>query len=1131
MRWLLIITLMPLGSSSFFLEKVSAQNSIGLPNGGSMITLRAPTQPPRMMGINLYAHNPLKFDFIIDKGDSQIKDKKFTEESKKLIKYFLTSLTIPEDEMWVNLSPYEPNKIIPQAFGKTQMGQDVLTLDYMLKQLTSYLMHPNRQLGSQFWDRIYKKTQEQFGTEEIPLNTFNKIWIVPEEAHIYEHSQGAFIIHTHLKVMLEEDYLALEANQNSTKHGLGDTTKNDIDIISGISKEITREILIPEIEKEINEGKTFANLRQIYHSMLLASWYKKALKSSFLTEIYIDKKKTGGIEGLDENRNKQIYNQYLKTFKNGVFNIIKEDYDPALEEIIPKKYFSGGIILTEDYAMSSEDDTKRTHAPSPDYDGMVNLTVGLNAEGSLNDQNPELTFAEAKKMGIAANITEEETDITSYKFHEWYTPRNFSFRRQYGRLEKLKEKIREEQKRYLKELGNNKDPITKIQEFLKSSVKNNDKTLLEIGSGDTGVAMAIATQNPDMKIITTDEWNTNPHTAHAEYLPSAEKFQQGTLAAQTSQLNNIVALRAYANILFYLPDASLDHILLVNPSLGAIKDLIVLIKEFQLADKLKPNGQIIIKANDITQYLGLINEQIYFQEASGYEIFNVDLHQTSQQWNMDILKRKVYIGAKAILRRRSELTPSEKTQLTNLMLQRARGELSPRNYYLNLQKSINPYAKVITDLGLEHGEKAIETILELGEEFLSLLVEPGIATRAEKFVTFAKNTIRRDATKIGKKLFSFDDVQEIRDLFEKRLGKSTVYRSLRLDPDVVKNMQETGIRGLPLDENMSSPKIDILSKYFERGLRGDVLSKAADQRTEEDHSNEAGRFVLSVTPIEQLAKDVAMKRKLYDEKTYNQEAYLFKINIPKIYLIEYNEDFFPLRTKQEMEAMPLTSPYDYRFKLSDGQEFWAHNPAVESFVEISIDQKWIVPNDAGHIDKIEETDETFRMVNTTMGRLNSKIEVTSSTTALSAILTSLKGRKIMSVSPSNTKEKIDLGQRLKKEGFDAVVKSLTPLDDLEIIGEIYKPNGDPMSKQTANDLMAQGAKAYSDGVDMVIDSAMVGGIDLNPAIAKMNITQQTGSLQLPRGPRSFRNININGFLPVIIEVLPISNVLEVIGLN
>ncbi len=326
--------------------KVGAQSTVGLPVPGSVVPTTSSFSPAMIKGINLYPDNPLKFDFIIDKGDTNFNDEEFKKESTKLIKYFLASLTVPEDEMWVNLSPYEKNRIVPEDFGKTEMGRDLLAQDYMLKQLTASLMNPEADLGGEFWKRVYAKAKEKYGTTDIPMDTFNKIWIVPEKAVVYEHEKGAFVVKSHLKVMLEEDYIALEANKNSTKHGLGDVKKEDLKVVSGVQSEIIKDLLIPEIEKEVNEGKTFANLRQIYNSVILASWYKQALKETLLGQVYVDQKKTKGVEVDDKTINEKIYNQYVESFKKGVYNYIKEDYDPQTQAIIPRKYFSGGVELS-----------------------------------------------------------------------------------------------------------------------------------------------------------------------------------------------------------------------------------------------------------------------------------------------------------------------------------------------------------------------------------------------------------------------------------------------------------------------------------------------------------------------------------------------------------------------------------------------------------------------------------------------------------------------------------------------------------------------------------------------------------------------------------------------------------------
>ena len=57
--------------------------------------------------------------------------------------------------MIINLSPYEKDRIIPQRFGLTEMGRDLLAEDYMLKQITASLIYPEDAIGKKFWKRIY----------------------------------------------------------------------------------------------------------------------------------------------------------------------------------------------------------------------------------------------------------------------------------------------------------------------------------------------------------------------------------------------------------------------------------------------------------------------------------------------------------------------------------------------------------------------------------------------------------------------------------------------------------------------------------------------------------------------------------------------------------------------------------------------------------------------------------------------------------------------------------------------------------------------------------------------------------------------------------------------------------------
>ncbi len=333
--WILIFTFqMSLGP---FLSPALAQDPLGLPHVGSMIFLSPAFSPPLIKGIRIFPANALHFDFIVDPGNANPQGEDLQQEASRLIKYFLASLTIPEKDLWVNLSPYEKDRIVPGEFGLTEMGRDLLAQDYLLKQITSSLMYPDDELGKKFWERIYRKAYELYGKTDIPVNTFNKIWIVPDKALVYQHGDMAFVADSHLKVMLEEDYKA--------RRETGDRRPEEKPQASKLTTDLVREMLIPEIEKEVNAGKNFTALRQIYYSLILATWFKRNLKESLLGKAYVGKEKIAGVDVNDKTIKEKIYQQYLEAFKVGVYNFIREDYDPMTQQMIPRKYFSGGMGL------------------------------------------------------------------------------------------------------------------------------------------------------------------------------------------------------------------------------------------------------------------------------------------------------------------------------------------------------------------------------------------------------------------------------------------------------------------------------------------------------------------------------------------------------------------------------------------------------------------------------------------------------------------------------------------------------------------------------------------------------------------------------------------------------------------
>jgi len=214
---------------------------------------------------------------------------------------------------------------------------------------------------------------------------------VPDEAVVYENAQlnSVFVVQSSLKVMLEKDYLAANKNKAMEQYSLssGDITKSvSDDKISSMSSKIIKQIVIPALEKEVNEGKNFAGLRQVYQSLILAAWYKKNLKDNVLAKGYVDRNKTLGIDTQDKQITEKIYKQYLRAYRKGVYNYIKEEIDSATQQMIPRKYFSGGFAGHVNLATATEAQAKGFNgdmAMRADKHLLLTLGVGLFLATSL----------------------------------------------------------------------------------------------------------------------------------------------------------------------------------------------------------------------------------------------------------------------------------------------------------------------------------------------------------------------------------------------------------------------------------------------------------------------------------------------------------------------------------------------------------------------------------------------------------------------------------------------------------------------------------------------------------------------------------------------------------------------------
>ncbi len=310
-----------------YAQDASAPNAL-MPPPGRLLEASPRFVAPELKAISVDPLDPCKFKFLVNAADDPHLDQ---EQIERLAKYFLTFLAIPEEDLWVNLSPYEANRILNQNLESTIVGRDMLILDYMLKQMAASMTYPEREPGRTFWKKMLAKAGEKY-RGYAPMDMISKVWIVPEKAVVYERDGSAFIAESRLKVMLEKDYLAQKMR------GQAPTANN------ALESTLLKEIILPELEREVNEGREFAPLRQMFHSLILAIWFKRRLKEHLVNKVFADQKKTFGIAVDEKNFKEKIYGQYLEAFKKGVYNYIREDRDQS-GGLVPRKYFSGGVVF------------------------------------------------------------------------------------------------------------------------------------------------------------------------------------------------------------------------------------------------------------------------------------------------------------------------------------------------------------------------------------------------------------------------------------------------------------------------------------------------------------------------------------------------------------------------------------------------------------------------------------------------------------------------------------------------------------------------------------------------------------------------------------------------------------------
>lgn len=305
------------------------------------------------------------FDYMLKakRGEKGVPTINFPAEAQNSMDFFFIGLTLPDYKFWVNLNPREPERIINQSLGKTDVGRIMLEADLRMKKDFCRYENPcSSEVGEKYQQLLDKKQEELVTTcthqypgeikkpENVPFQAAIRSWIVPDEITAYENENEVYIVNSTLTIMSEPVYEHSTykiVNQDTSKVSEGcRRCLDDVAVEYGrYATELGEEMIYPLVVQEVNNNESYSDLRQVYTSLALAQWYKDHICNSGMFSDLIDSEDLTGLESEAIWNPTDIWEKYAKSYEKGEYHCKKKTTHKEGRFIVTetKVYTCGGV--------------------------------------------------------------------------------------------------------------------------------------------------------------------------------------------------------------------------------------------------------------------------------------------------------------------------------------------------------------------------------------------------------------------------------------------------------------------------------------------------------------------------------------------------------------------------------------------------------------------------------------------------------------------------------------------------------------------------------------------------------------------------------------------------------------------